>query len=229
MTAQQVPRADRLLTPAQVAALVFVDPKTVSRWERAGKLPAARTPGGHRRFRMSDVQALIERQRASKSRPVRAGAPLLSPRDASASGTAALIASEAVVTASAMRSRSAQQARRLAEAAEHAETFVVSSGKDAQTMVVALRMAATVQAAVDVASADTAAAAAHLARAFTDAAAHMAAVVAELDISVERALADTADALQHITAETAPRSAPRYDGPAPRSFRDGSLGSYWTD
>lgn len=58
MAAQQAPR-ERLLTPAEVAALVFVDPKTVSRWARKGKIPSTRTPGGHRRFRRSDVQALM--------------------------------------------------------------------------------------------------------------------------------------------------------------------------
>ena len=58
MAAQQAPR-EHLLTPADVAALVFVDPKTVSRWASKGKIPAMRTPGGHRRFRFSDVQALM--------------------------------------------------------------------------------------------------------------------------------------------------------------------------
>lgn len=56
------PRApDDLLTPAEVAAIAFVDPKTVGRWARAGKIPFERTPGGHRRFRSSDVAALLVR------------------------------------------------------------------------------------------------------------------------------------------------------------------------
>src|SRR4051812_6550939 len=58
MAAQKAP-TEHLLTPADVAALVFVDPKTVSRWASKGKIPAMRTPGGHRRFRFSDVQALM--------------------------------------------------------------------------------------------------------------------------------------------------------------------------
>jgi excisionase family DNA binding protein len=58
MPAQQA-QPERLLTPAEVAALVFVDPKTVSRWATAGKIPSQRTPGGHRRFLSSDVQALM--------------------------------------------------------------------------------------------------------------------------------------------------------------------------
>jgi excisionase family DNA binding protein len=41
---------DSLLTPAEVAAILYVDPKTVTRWAKAGKLNCFRTPGGHRRF-----------------------------------------------------------------------------------------------------------------------------------------------------------------------------------
>ena len=54
---------DKLLTTAEVAALFRVDPKTVTRWANAGKLSAIRTPGGHRRFRESEVRALLERGR----------------------------------------------------------------------------------------------------------------------------------------------------------------------
>ena len=64
MAAQQT-SPEHLLTPAEVAALVFVDPKTVSRWAQRGKIPSTRTLGGHRRFRRSDVQALMPRQRRS--------------------------------------------------------------------------------------------------------------------------------------------------------------------
>ena len=42
---------DALLTPAEVARMFRVSPKTVTRWARAGKLTAMRTLGGHRRFR----------------------------------------------------------------------------------------------------------------------------------------------------------------------------------
>lgn len=48
-----------LLTPEEVAQVFRVDPKTVTRWANAGKLPALRTPGGHRRFRAEDVRALL--------------------------------------------------------------------------------------------------------------------------------------------------------------------------
>lgn len=49
-----------LLTPAEVAALFRVDPKTVTRWAKAGKLTAIKTLGGHRRYRQSEVQSLLK-------------------------------------------------------------------------------------------------------------------------------------------------------------------------
>ena len=48
-----------LLTPAEVAKLFRVDPKTVTRWAKAGKLTAIRTLGGHRRYRQSEVNLLL--------------------------------------------------------------------------------------------------------------------------------------------------------------------------
>lgn len=51
---------DRLLTSAEVAALFRVDPKTATRWAKSGRIPSIRTPGGHRRFRESEVRALME-------------------------------------------------------------------------------------------------------------------------------------------------------------------------
>lgn len=50
---------DRLLTPAEVASLFRVDAKTVTRWASADKIGSIRTPGGHRRFRESEVRALL--------------------------------------------------------------------------------------------------------------------------------------------------------------------------
>jgi len=50
---------ERLLTPGEVAQLFRVDPKTVTRWASAGRLGSIRTPGGHRRFRESEVRALL--------------------------------------------------------------------------------------------------------------------------------------------------------------------------
>jgi excisionase family DNA binding protein len=55
-----VPRNDHLLTTSEVAALLAVDSKTVSRWAIAGKLSAIRTLGGHRRYRASQIHALFD-------------------------------------------------------------------------------------------------------------------------------------------------------------------------
>jgi len=51
---------DELLTPAEVAALFRVNPKTVTRWHRSGKISAIRTLGGHRRFRADEIRRLLE-------------------------------------------------------------------------------------------------------------------------------------------------------------------------
>ncbi len=51
---------DALLTPSEVAKLFRVNPKTVTRWARAGKLSAIRTLGGHRRFRASEIHRCLE-------------------------------------------------------------------------------------------------------------------------------------------------------------------------
>jgi excisionase family DNA binding protein len=51
---------ENLLTPAEVAALFRVDPKTVTRWAKAGKLTSIRTLGGHRRYKESEVRALLK-------------------------------------------------------------------------------------------------------------------------------------------------------------------------
>ena len=50
---------ESLLKPGEVAALLRVDAKTVSRWALAGKIASVRTPGGHRRFRESVVLAWL--------------------------------------------------------------------------------------------------------------------------------------------------------------------------
>lgn len=53
------PENGPLLTPAEVAVLFRVDPKTVTRWAKAGKLTSIRTLGGHRRYRETEVRALL--------------------------------------------------------------------------------------------------------------------------------------------------------------------------
>ena len=60
---------DELLTPSEVAALFRVDPKTVTRWAKAGKLTSIRTLGGHRRYRASEVYALLDRTPGMRPEP----------------------------------------------------------------------------------------------------------------------------------------------------------------
>ena len=60
MASTRTPEAEPLLTPAEVATMFRVDPKTVTRWAQAGKLSAVRTLGGHRRFHEDEVRQLLE-------------------------------------------------------------------------------------------------------------------------------------------------------------------------
>lgn len=53
-------RQRELMTPAEVAAVFKVDPKTVTRWAAAGRIASIRTPGGHRRFYRDEVEALLQ-------------------------------------------------------------------------------------------------------------------------------------------------------------------------
>ncbi len=53
---------EELLTPSEVAKLFRVDPKTVTRWAKSGKLSSIRTLGGHRRYRATEVHELLEGQ-----------------------------------------------------------------------------------------------------------------------------------------------------------------------
>lgn len=50
---------EQLLTPSEVAAMFRVNPKTVTRWARAGKISAIRTLGGHRRFKASEIKKFL--------------------------------------------------------------------------------------------------------------------------------------------------------------------------
>lgn len=60
------PAGSNLMTPAEVAAVFAVDPKTTIRWAKAGKLTTIRTPGGHRRFLRSEVQEQLDASREER-------------------------------------------------------------------------------------------------------------------------------------------------------------------
>ncbi len=81
-TGQAARPTNSLLTPAEVASAFRVDPKTVTRWAKSGKLSSIRTLGGHRRYleaevlaKLADTDGLEEsRYWLTRSRgPVRAG------------------------------------------------------------------------------------------------------------------------------------------------------------
>jgi excisionase family DNA binding protein len=59
-TVRHRPETESLLTPSEVATLFRVDPKTVTRWAKAGKLTSIRTLGGHRRYKESEVRSLLD-------------------------------------------------------------------------------------------------------------------------------------------------------------------------
>jgi excisionase family DNA binding protein len=59
--------SDDLLTPSEVAKLFRVDPKTVTRWAKAGKLSSIRTLGGHRRYQAVEVHRLLAAQRTGET------------------------------------------------------------------------------------------------------------------------------------------------------------------
>lgn len=52
---------NQYLTPSQVAGMLHVSPKTISRWATQGFIPCLVTLGGHRRFRREDVEELLRR------------------------------------------------------------------------------------------------------------------------------------------------------------------------
>jgi excisionase family DNA binding protein len=52
--------APGFLRPAEVAELLSVSPKTVSRWAKEGKLPFLKTLGGHRRYPAAAIQELVD-------------------------------------------------------------------------------------------------------------------------------------------------------------------------
>lgn len=53
-----------LLSPGEVAEMFRVDPKTVTRWAKAGKLSAVKTLGGHRRYHAHEVHELLRKIQA---------------------------------------------------------------------------------------------------------------------------------------------------------------------
>lgn len=50
---------DRLLTLKETGKLLNVSKQTLQRWDNSGKLIAVRTEGGHRRYKLSDIEEIL--------------------------------------------------------------------------------------------------------------------------------------------------------------------------
>ena len=50
---------DRLLTLKETGKLLNVSKQTLQRWDNSGKLIAVRTEGGHRRYKLSDIEKIM--------------------------------------------------------------------------------------------------------------------------------------------------------------------------
>jgi excisionase family DNA binding protein len=48
------------LRTAEVAEILYVSPKTVSRWAKEGRLPFLKTLGGHRRYPAAKIRQLAD-------------------------------------------------------------------------------------------------------------------------------------------------------------------------
>jgi excisionase family DNA binding protein len=141
MSRQPEPR-DAYLTPAAVAAIFFVDPKTVTRWAAAGRLPATRTPGGHHRFLRSDVLALLDPVHAAAGHLTVPGLAQAAPGSVAAS--AAAVIAEAAALALEVEAHVAGDAVALAASAlENAHAEATRTASDARQA----RILATVHAA----------------------------------------------------------------------------------
>src|SRR2546428_13336766 len=59
-----------VLSTRQVATLLGVGEATVKRWADAGEIDCFRTPGGHRKFRLRDVTAFVQKRQFQTAGPL---------------------------------------------------------------------------------------------------------------------------------------------------------------
>jgi len=50
---------EKFINIGQVSKIIGVNVQTVRRWDKENKIRSIRTPGGHRRYRLSDIEKLI--------------------------------------------------------------------------------------------------------------------------------------------------------------------------
>jgi excisionase family DNA binding protein len=61
---------DSLLTSYEVGALLQVNPSSINKWVKDGRIHAFRTPGGHRRIRAGDLVAFLALHQMPVPRPL---------------------------------------------------------------------------------------------------------------------------------------------------------------
>jgi excisionase family DNA binding protein len=62
--ATAAPAAPEYISAGQAAKRLHCHIDTIRRWERAGVIRAWRTPGNQRRFKLSDIDALLQQAAA---------------------------------------------------------------------------------------------------------------------------------------------------------------------
>ena len=63
--------ADSLLTSYQVGELLQVNPSSINKWVKEGRIPAFRTPGGHHRIRAGELVKFLHGHKMPIPRPLR--------------------------------------------------------------------------------------------------------------------------------------------------------------
>lgn len=85
-------RPDRYVSPAQLSRALGVGESTVKRWIDQGRIPAEKTPGGHRRIRLGEALQVIRSGLRAAASPDLLG--FETPGEASPETLAALLCSE---------------------------------------------------------------------------------------------------------------------------------------
>jgi excisionase family DNA binding protein len=57
----------QFLRTSDVAALFQVSERTVAEWARRGRIPAVRTPGGHRRYPAAEIRSLLHQMQQGEA------------------------------------------------------------------------------------------------------------------------------------------------------------------
>lgn len=63
---EQFPETEKWLTLSEAARHLSIHPTTLRRWANNGDIPVMITPGGHRRFALSDIRQFANRRRSQK-------------------------------------------------------------------------------------------------------------------------------------------------------------------